>query len=221
MIESDARMAVVVGRPGASKTWATQEAIKIPQLEGRASVISLGGVVRGILEGQKSSAYLSQIVEERSKVQTGQCMSDRLIAAVLTEALQNQPTAQELILVDGFPRTESQAAQLRDIADYSGKALVGALVFNISPQTSRDRQYSRSPRSCEHALNETIIHQRLSDYDNRTVPAIDYLGQVENLPLYEIDAEQSKSNTVTDVAQVLQSMVTAAEFRAVPLEKFS
>lgn len=202
-MNSELSMVAVAGMPGASKTWATTEALRSPEFAFVAETISLGNVLRGIISGERMSDYAPQVMKQKNALAKGGFISGSLTKLVLEETLLDCRHKQ-IVLVDGYPRTEVQAQDLEQVAALTGRTLCGVLVFDIDPETSRQRQLQRRSRSGEMAVSEGVIARRQFEYQAFTVPAINYMRDIAELPIHMIDAEQNKADTLSQVTQALR-----------------
>lgn len=118
------RVLILFGPPGSGKgTQAARlaSALKIP-------AISTGEILRGECQsgselGQELSALLS----------SGQLVNDRLVDEVIARRLRNPDCAAGCIL-DGYPRTVSQARFLDELLGELGLGYPTALDFSVSPR---------------------------------------------------------------------------------------
>src|SRR2546423_5176075 len=113
-----AKIIVLMGAPGAGKgTQARllQERLHLPQ-------ISTGDIFRAL---KKAQTPLAQ--EVRDIMERGQLVPDELTIRLVKERTAQDDCKNGYIL-DGFPRTPTQAASLKKLAVEQGKAIVAVLI---------------------------------------------------------------------------------------------
>lgn len=107
------------------------------------------------------------------------------------------------IILDGFPRTLSQAKWL--VQNYAHKYDIHVLFFNTDDETLVERIKKRvsdgSVRSDDSAMQ--IIARRLENYHKITMPAIEWLRSAPGIRFSEIDAAGSVENNFQDISNVL------------------
>jgi adenylate kinase len=150
---------IFLGPPGAGKgTQAVQlaSALGIP-------CISTGEMLREAISrhtplGLKAGPIMAQ----------GGLVPDGLLLAMIEERVREKDCENGYIL-DGFPRTVPQAKALEGLV---GGGLAGLVVFNLD--VPRDELLRRLAGRQRHDDQGPAVLRRLSEYDERTVPLIDY-----------------------------------------------
>ena len=112
---------VLLGAPGSGKGTQAKKLMadrNIPQ-------ISTGDMLReavaaGTRFGQQAKAIMD----------AGNLVSDDIMLGIISERL-TQPDAQEGFILDGFPRTEKQAADLEELLDELGTPLDAAVLMDV------------------------------------------------------------------------------------------
>ena len=185
------KIIVLIGAPGAGKgTQARllQERRNIPQ-------ISTGDIFR---EMKKADTPLAREVQEI--MASGKLISDELTYQIVRDRTSRED-CNEIYILDGYPRTAVQAAQLEELAREQGKT-IQAIEVNIEREELMKRLtgrrscsvcgeiyniYSKPPKSdnvCDfhpdtkltHRAddNEASVSTRLATYDELTEPLLDY-----------------------------------------------
>ena len=114
---------------------------------------------------------------------------------------QFQPSSQYMLL-DGIPRTVSQAEALKDFIDV--KAIIVLEVDNTEALIARlQRRASIEGRADDKALD--VLRTRMSVYENETLPILDYYP--EHL-IHRFNANQRRLEVVRDVLQTLAVTLT-------------
>jgi adenylate kinase len=182
---------VLLGAPGSGKgTQAKRlEAEKgIPQ-------ISTGDMLReAVAAGTRFGA------KAKETMAAGQLVSDDIVLGILSERLA-RPDAADGFILDGFPRTKKQAADLEELLDELGAPLDAALLLDVDFENLVKRLTGRRTCSATGKLlniyfspkeeldeclnaggelvqreddNEETISSRLDVYRQQTEPVVDY-----------------------------------------------
>jgi len=160
-------MILLMGMAGTGK--GTQGKLLADQL-GR-HLISMGDVLRMYVTGKK-----------REEMLAGKLLKDEEIIKFLKRVLSTLRDDEGVIL-DGFPRTISQAEWLLNQKEHSNARIAFHLV--ASRDTVKQRMIERA-RSDD---TEDAIEKRIDEYDNATKPLLDWL-QAHGVKVVNINAEQ-------------------------------
>jgi adenylate kinase len=161
---------VLLGPPGAGKgTQAKRlsEILALPQL-------STGDMLRSA-----AAAETALGLKAARMMQRGELVPDDLVVEVIVERIA-QPDAVRGFILDGFPRTVSQAAILDRILAADGHKLDRVLELKVNEAKLLERVLGRAMQA--HASgdavraddNEEALSVRLTTYANQTKPLIDY-----------------------------------------------
>ena len=176
---------VLLGAPGAGKGTQAERLVgeyKIPH-------ISTGDILRAAV---KAGTPLG--VKAKGYMEAGELVPDALIIDLMKERLADEDARRGFIL-DGFPRTTTQAAALDTALSESGRRIDCALAIDVPAQVIVERLSSRRVcRDCGHTGSadekacpkcggemyqrdddkpETIAN-RLDVYEKSTAPLVDY-----------------------------------------------
>lgn len=208
---------ILIGPPGAGKgthAGPLSQQLHLPH-------ISTGDLFRENIRnqttlGQKAKEFIDQ----------GQLVPDELVLDMLFERVA-RPDCKNGYILDGFPRTLSQAKAL-DVR-LADQAQLVALNFEVPDKVLIERITGRlmckqcgrpyhktfdpppSSNSCETCNGslyqrdddkEEVIAKRLEVYHKQTQPVISYFAQKEQV-LHEIDALNSKEKVYADVLEAL------------------
>ena len=141
--------------------------------------ISTGEMLRAAVAAGSS---LGQRVE--GVMARGELVSDDLMADVVRERL-NQEDATEGFLLDGYPRTASQAATLEEILGEKHVDLDDVVLIDAPEDVLVTRALGRGREDDR----EDVVRERLSVYRQKTAPLVDFYD-VKGL-LRRIDGDQS------------------------------
>ena len=190
---------VLLGAPGAGKGT---QAAKLVEKYGFAH-ISTGDMLRAAVKNQTPLG-----LEAKKFMDAGDLVPDEVVIGLVKERLQDEDTKAGFIL-DGFPRTSTQAVALDSELAALKRPLDSALLVDVDKEVIIKRLTSRrqcrecgyigseadaSCPKCEGEMyqrdddNEATVRNRLDVYENSTAPLIDYYRGCDLLT--EIDGDQ-------------------------------
>ena len=210
---------VLLGPPGAGK--GTQAALLAREY--RIPKISTGEMLRDLTErGDEAGRQIAALIDR------GEMVPDETVQALVWERLR-QPDAQAGFLLDGFPRTVSQAEALDQFLAEQGRAVTGVLDIEV-PEEELIRRLSgrrvcpvcgasyhldshppQVPDRCdrEGAVLEQrpddrpeAIKVRLGLYHQRTRPVLDYY-RARGL-LQRIEGDRTMREVTEQIQQALE-----------------
>ncbi|MDN5915744.1 MAG: adenylate kinase [Pseudonocardia sp.] len=179
---------VLVGPPGAGK--GTQAAQMAKRLD--VPHISTGDLFRANLKGETELG-----LEAKRYMDAGNLVPDEVTVAMVRDRLGDADTSTGFIL-DGFPRTTSQAESLAQILKDKGLALDAVVEFEVDDEVVVQRLLGRG-RSDD---NEDVIRNRQQVYRDETSPLLRYYSD----RLVKVDA-------VGDVDEITERVFTALDNR--------
>jgi adenylate kinase len=158
---------ILMGPPGAGKGT---QAGRVAGERGLAH-ISTGDMLRAAVRAGTPLGLEAKAVMAR-----GDLVSDDLIIAMFRERLAEPDTAAG-VLLDGFPRTEAQAAALDEMLTGLGRRIASVIVFQIDEETVVKRLSGR--RTCR--ASDHVYHVEFSP------PKVDGVCDVDGSELYRRD----------------------------------
>ena len=188
---------VLLGPPGSGKgTQATRLAqrLVIPQL-------SIGDMLRAAVSAGTSIGRKARTVMER-----GELVPDELVVAVVAERI-FRPDAREGFILDGFPRTLTQAMAPDDILLTNGHNLDCVVELEVDEVVLLGRILKRAEEAKTNGETvrtddtEAALKVRLEEYRRQTEPLVDYY-RVKGI-LKTIDGLQPVNNVATSISKVL------------------
>jgi adenylate kinase len=213
------RPLVFLGVPGAGKGTQARELSKrygIPH-------ISTGDMFR---ENVAQETALGKAVQ--SILDKGELVPDDLVNKMVKERLGWEDCRQGFLL-DGYPRSVAQAEALQEILNEKGQKVPIVVNLHVSYNVIVERLSGRrvcpvcgriynltsnppakdcvcdddaTPLIMRSDDREEAIHERLSEYEARTAPVVDFYKR--NGRFFEINAERSPEEITGALARVLQ-----------------
>lgn len=203
---------VLLGAPGAGKGT---QADRLVDAYGMCH-ISTGDILRAAVAngtdlGKKAKKFMD----------AGDLVPDDLIIDIMRERLQ-EPDTKKGVILDGFPRTSTQAVALDTMLTNLKRPLDAAVLIDVDPEVIVKRLASR--RQCKNCGyigtvddkvcpncggemyqreddNEKTVRNRLDVYQNSTAPLIDYYRGGDKL--ITINGEQTPDAVFADVKKAL------------------
>jgi adenylate kinase len=179
---------VLVGPPGAGK--GTQAERLAEQLD--VPHISTGDLFRANLKQETPLG-----VEAKRYMDRGELVPDEVTVAMVRERLAEADAGKGFIL-DGFPRTVSQAGSLSEILAAAGTELDAIVEFAVPDDVVVERLLGRG-RADD---TEDVIRRRQQVYRDETAPLLDFysdrlvsvdaVGSVEEITARVLDALPSR-----------------------------
>jgi len=178
---------VLFGPPGAGK--GTQSQLLIDQYN--LIHLSTGDILRGeIAQGSELGLKAKSIMDR------GDLVPDEVVIEMIRSILEKEPNAKGFIF-DGFPRTTAQAKSLDQMLDELNTSISTMLSLDVDDDELTKRLLERGKISGRaDDANESIIRNRIHEYNNKTAPLKDFYTQQNKLQSIEgvgsIDAINAK-----------------------------
>lgn len=161
---------VLLGPPGAGKGTQAKRIVGeygVPHL-------STGDMLRGAV---RAGTCIGRKV--KGTIESGQLVPDPLVLAVVIERISQADACRGFVL-DGFPRTMSQAVAFDDLLDTEGLKLDHVIELRVDESVLLDRvttragEASRAGEAVRADDNKEILKVRLAAYYKQSTPLIDY-----------------------------------------------
>jgi adenylate kinase len=152
------------GPPGAGKGTQSEFLVK----EFNLFYISTGDLLRKELAAETRLGR-----EARSIIASGGLVSDEIIVQVIEKTITEHPEANGF-LFDGFPRTYIQCYILEGLMMKLSTSLDCLISLEVDEETSVRRLLERGRTSGRTDDNETVIRNRLREYNEKTLPVLDF-----------------------------------------------
>ena len=161
---------VLLGPPGAGKgTQAERIVEKFGILHLSTGELLRAAVQKGTDVGRKVRPFMAE----------GRLVPDDLVIAAVNERI-SQPDAERGFVLDGFPRTISQAVTLDDLLDKETAELDHVIELRADEKILLDRILTRAQEAKDrgHGVrvddNRETLKVRLEAYKEQTAPLIEY-----------------------------------------------
>ena len=183
---------VLFGPPGAGK--GTQSNLLIDKYN--LIHLSTGDLLRGeITKGTTLG------LEAKSIMDRGDLVSDDIVIGMISSKLDNNPNAKGFIF-DGFPRTSAQATTLDVLLEEKGTSISAMLSLKVEDNELIRRLLERGKDSGrDDDKNESIIANRINEYNNKTAPLKEFYSSQNKL------SEIEGLGSVEDIAQKLNLVI--------------
>ena len=150
--------------------------------------LSTGEFLRMLISGKR-----------RKDMVQGKLLDDQDIIALVQKIFTVVDTNQEFVL-DGFPRTVAQADWLLNQVKH-GQLHISAVVHLIaSEQAVKERLLGRGRPDD----NSEAIIERFTEFEQTIKPILEHFKQA-NIPVYDINGEQSPESVHQDIMQAIQT----------------
>ena len=119
--------------------------------------------------------------------------------------MREQITGDHDIILDGFPRTISQAQWL--VENYAKKYRIHVLYLNV-PEDILIQRINKRIREGSRRRDDAspdIIRRRLDTFRTKTIPAIEWLRTAQNIKFHDIDANGDVNDNFAEIVSALQS----------------
>ena len=178
---------VILGRQGSGKGT---QCLRLAELYGVIH-ISTGDMLRSAVESQSELGKKAKEIMD-----AGDLVSDEIINAIVSERIEKKDVSENGFVLDGYPRTASQAQALEGELLAKGLKLDLALNLEVPVEEVTQRMLDRS-RADD---TEEAIKRRLEIYENETTPLLKWFEDRNNLlvvaaPLLEIVSKNRFKST--------------------------
>ncbi|MBP6926005.1 MAG: nucleoside monophosphate kinase [Candidatus Pacebacteria bacterium] len=144
-----------------------------------------------------SGSYTSQRISDI--LSQGKLVPDFFTNALVVKMMQEKFTGREHVIFDGYPRSVNQAEAMCHNVAFFNLPQPMVILINISDDEAVKRLSMRG-RSDD---TPEGIKKRIDVYKEQVLPALDYLKENLQTPVYEINGEQSVKDVFADIMSVL------------------
>lgn len=188
------------GPPGAGKGTQSEFLIKHYNL----FYISTGDLLRKEIADNTALGR-----EAQSIISTGGLVSDEIIVQIIEKTITDHPEANGF-LFDGFPRTYVQAYILEGLMLKLNTSLTCLINIDLPEEVCVQRLLNRGKTSGRSDDNETVIRNRLREYNEKTLPVLQFYREKD------ICFSANGMNAIDRVTHEIEAIV-ANELRKKPL----
>ncbi|PKL86193.1 MAG: adenylate kinase [Ignavibacteriae bacterium HGW-Ignavibacteriae-1] len=184
------------GPPGAGK--GTQSEFLIEKY--KLFYISTGDLLR------KEIANKSKFgLEAQSTIAAGGLVSDEIIVQIIEKTITDNPDSNGF-LFDGFPRTYIQAYILEGLMLKLNTSLDCLICLDVPEEESVKRLLNRGKSSGRSDDNETVIRNRLKEYEQKTLPVLQFYKEKE---IYiGVDGTQSIEDVNAQITDTIKQILS-------------
>lgn len=180
------------GPPGAGKGTQSELLVK----EYNLCYISTGDLLR------KEIAEKTRLgMEAQDIIAAGGLVSDEIIVQIIEKTITDHPEANGF-LFDGFPRTYIQCYILEGLMIKLNTSLNCLISIELEEEEAVKRLLERSKTSGRSDDNETVIRNRLKEYQEKTLPVLDFFK--EKGIYHRVDGLQSIEAVSRDIKAIVQ-----------------
>ncbi len=166
---------ILFGPPGSGKGTQSENIVKAYQLHH----ISTGDLLRDEVARETALGR-----EARKFMDKGMLVPDEVVIGMISSAIDDNPEARGFIF-DGFPRTKAQADSLDRLLDYKETEIHLVLSLEVPEDALIQRLLGRAEISGRSDDNQQVIHDRIREYHEKTVPVAEHyeaLGKLDKVP---------------------------------------
>ena len=191
------------GPPGAGKGTQAEFLIKKYNLYH----ISTGDLLR------KEMANKTRLgLEAQSIIATGGLVSDEIIVQIIEKTITENPDCNGF-LFDGFPRTYVQCYILEGLMLKLNTSLSCLISLALPEEESIARLLNRGITSGRSDDNETVIRNRLKEYNEKTLPVLDFY---KDKGVYvEVDGARIVENVTASIVKIINDELSKRLFNIV------
>lgn len=130
----------------------------------------------------------------------GELAPDFITGWLLVDELVNKLTPEKMLILDGFPRTISQALTFDSAVQYYKLAGVKIINIEVSDDEVRRRMLARGRTDDK---KPEIIENRISWYKNNVIPVVEHFRDNNNYKVIDINGEQSVEDVFKEIIEKL------------------
>lgn len=154
---------LIIGPPGAGKGT---QAVRLSEHYG-IPAISTGDIFRRNVAEQTDLGKQAKVF-----LDSGEYVPDSLTNALVRDRLA-QPDAADGFLLDGYPRTTEQVAELDRMLEAAGTRLDAVVLLTVDPALVVERLLKRAAEQGRSDDTEDVIRHRIQVYEAQTSPLVD------------------------------------------------
>lgn len=180
------------GPPGAGKGTQSEFLIK----EYNLFYISTGDILRNEIANESRLG-----LEAKSIIASGGLVSDEIIVQIIEKTIVSNPFSNGF-LFDGFPRTYIQAYILEGLMIKLNTSLNCLISLDVEEEESVARLLNRGKTSGRMDDNETVIRNRLKEYNDKTLPVMQFYK--DKGILKKVNGNQEISKVTVEIKDIIR-----------------
>jgi len=184
------------GPPGAGKGTQSEFLIKKYKL----FYISTGDILRDELKRETELG-----LQAKSIIAKGGLVSDEIIVQIIEKTIKNNPDVNGF-LFDGFPRTLVQAYILEGLMIKLNTKLDLLISIEVPEEESVQRLLDRGKTSGRLDDNEKVIRNRLKEYNNKTLPVLNFFKERGNY--IALNGLQTIEKVTADIEEIVNEQLS-------------
>lgn len=146
----------------------------------------------------KAEGYTSELM--RNIIAEGKLAPDFITGWLLVDALVKGFKKGQTLILDGFPRTQTQALTLDSAMEYYNRENIKVVHIDVSEDEVRRRMKSRGRAD---DTSHDVIESRIAWYNQNVIPTINYLRTKPQYEVIDINGEQSIEEIQKELIQRL------------------
>lgn len=188
-----------IGRSGAGKGTQSKKVMEYLESEKTGIIVyylETGAHFREFVKGESYTSARSKVIYYKAERQP-----DFLAVWNWADLLVRYFTDSMHLVMDGMPRSLSEAQILRTALDFYGIKNLQVIHVNVSPEWSRDRLNER------HRLDDKSpeeIEKKIAWFDTDVLPAIEYFKQDPFYSFIEVNGEQAIDDVYNEIFSKLK-----------------
>jgi len=183
---------ILFGPPGAGKGT---QAVKLKD-ELKLTHLSTGNIFRSAITNQTPLG-----IKVKSILDSGELVPDQVVVDLVAEEIQ-KPEYQAGVILDGFPRTVSQAASYDALLGKRGNSVSALIALTVPDTLLVERILSRGEGRSDDTSEK--IQKRLEVYRAETEPVMEYYRK-KNL-VFEVDGVGTIEEIYQRILAVIQQV---------------
>jgi adenylate kinase len=180
------------GPPGAGKGTQSEQLVDKYKLY----YISTGDLLRKEIANETKLG-----LEAKSIIASGELVSDEIIVQIIEKTIKENQSSKGF-LFDGFPRTYVQAYILEGLMIKLNTSLNCLISLEVEEEVSVKRLLERGKNSGRSDDNEKVIRNRLKEYNEKTLPVLQFYK--DKGIYYPIEGTNDISTVYEEICDVLQ-----------------
>jgi adenylate kinase len=193
----DIKTVIFIGPQGSGKGTQIEKLKGVLESRDRRRVVDIqtGRRFRALAARQETFA------EDKvaATLNAGSLQPNFLSTVLWGQAMTDQLDDKSHLLIDGFPRTTAQIADLEDAFAFFQRQFVTVINLQISEEIVRGRMIARSRQDD----TKDSIEERLRWYREDTLPVLEFYKKRANTEIIDIDGTQTIDEVHTHIIQAL------------------